>query len=84
MALAIRHVAPPSSGLTALLDALEQDLLAAPVVEVLDAQRETGRARRAACQEVRSLLNEAVAASEDSSAVAAPPDVHAGRGLHQH
>ena len=62
------------SGLTALLDALEQDLLAAPVDEVRDAQRATGRARQAACQEVRSLLDEPVAAGEDSPAPIPSPE----------
>ena len=60
------------SGLAALLDALEQDLLAAPEDEVEDAQRATGRARNTACQEVRSLLDEAVAAGEDGPAPMAP------------
>ena len=62
------------SGLAALLDALEQDLLAAPVDEVEDTQRATGRARHTACQEVRLLLDEAVAASEESPAPMAAPE----------
>ena len=72
-----------SSSLTALLDSLEQDLLAAPVDEVRDAQRETGRARQAACQEVRSLLDEALAASEDGPAAAASPRIDVRSGMHR-
>jgi hypothetical protein len=68
----------PQSGLTALLDALERELLAADADEVRDAWHETGRARSIACQEVRVLLNEAVAASEDGSAAMPPPDACAG------
>jgi hypothetical protein len=68
----------PQSGLTALLDALERELLAADADEVRDAWRETGRARSIACQEVRVLLNEAIAASEDGSAAMPPPDACAG------
>ena len=41
-------------------------------------------ARRLKLQKVRLLLNEAVAASEDGPAVAAPPGVHAGSRLHRH
>jgi hypothetical protein len=68
----------PRSGLTALLDALERELLAAPADEVRAAWRSTGRARNLACQEVRALLNEAIAASEDGSAATLPPDTCAG------
>jgi hypothetical protein len=66
------------SELTALLDALERELLAAHVDEVRDAWRAAGRARNIACQEVRTLLNEAIAASEDGSAATLPPDACAG------
>jgi hypothetical protein len=69
----------PQSGLTALLDALEQELLAAPPDEVRDAWRETGRARNIACQEVRTLLDEAIAASEDGST--ATPSLKGFAGL---
>ena len=72
------------SGLTALLDALERDLLAAPVDEVRDALGETGRARDAACQEIRSLLNEAMVASESGSAMTTLPKTRAKTGLHRH
>jgi hypothetical protein len=64
----------PQSELSALLDALERELLAAPADEVRDAWRETGRARTIASQEVRALLNEAIAASEEGSAATLPPD----------
>jgi hypothetical protein len=67
----------PQSGLTALLDALERELLFAPAKEVRNAWRETGRARNIVCEEIRALLNEAIAASEDGSA-APPPDTCAG------
>ena len=78
------RIRQPSSSLTALLDALERDLLAAPVDEVRDALGETGRALNAACQEVRSLLNEAMTASEGGSAVTTPPEACAKTGLHRH
>ena len=71
----------PHSGLTALLDAFEAELLAAPADEVRDALREAGRAGNVACQEVRALLNEATAASEDGSAATAWFDTCAGTGL---
>jgi hypothetical protein len=61
------------SALAALLDALERELLAAPADEVRGASRESGRARNIACQEVRALLDETIAASEDGS-TAPPPD----------
>ena len=59
----------PQSGLAALLDALERELLAAPVDEVREAWRGTDRARNIARQQIRALLNEAIAASEDSPAL---------------
>jgi hypothetical protein len=62
-------------GLTALLDALERELLAAQADEVPDALRESGRARNIVCQEIRALLNEAIAESEDGSAATLPPDI---------
>jgi hypothetical protein len=69
----------PQSGLAALLDALEQELLAAPVDEVCEAWRGTGRARNIARQEISALLNAAIAASEDSSALQhLPPDTFTG------
>jgi hypothetical protein len=71
----------PQSGLTALLDALERELLAAHPDELRDALRETGRARNIAYQEVRALLNDAIAASEDGSAATPPPDICSGTGL---
>jgi hypothetical protein len=68
----------PQSGLTKLLDALERELLAAGADELRDALRETGRARSIACQEIRVVLNEAIAASEDDPAATLPPDTCAG------
>ncbi len=50
-----------------MLDALERDLFAAPTNELRDTLRETGRARQAACQEVRALLNDAISAVENNS-----------------
>jgi hypothetical protein len=70
----------PQSGLTALLDALERELLAAQTDEVRDAWRGTGRARNIARQEVRALLNEAIAASEEGSTATLPPDTYTGLG----
>jgi hypothetical protein len=70
---AAQDIGPPGE-LTALLDALERELLAAPADEVRAAWRETGRAHNIACQEVRVLLNEAIAASEEGSAATLPPD----------
>ena len=64
----------PQFGLTALLDALERELLAAQADEVPDALRESGRARNIVCQEIRALLNEAIAESEDGTAATLPPD----------
>jgi hypothetical protein len=68
----------PQAALTAVLDALERELLAAHPAEVREAWREIGRARNIACQEVRALLDEAIAASEDGSAAPLPPDTYAG------
>jgi hypothetical protein len=64
----------PQAKLTALLDALERELLAARADEMRGAWRGTGRARDIACEEVRALLNEAIAASEEGSAATMPPD----------
>jgi hypothetical protein len=79
----------PLSGLTALLDALERELLAAQADEVRGAWRNTGRVRDAACQEIRSLLNEAQAATEEGSARTTPHDmrdepVRLDLGLYRH
>jgi hypothetical protein len=67
--------AHPSAALTALLDALEAELIAAPIEEVRDTLRLTGRARDAACQEVRSLLNEAKASTDAGSARTRPREM---------
>ena len=68
----------PQSRLAALLDALERELLAAPVDEVREAWRGTDRARNIARQQIRALLNEAIAASEEGSAAIPPPDTWTG------
>ena len=68
------RVGYPQSALTALLDALERELLAADADEVSDAWRESGPARKIACQEVWVVLNEAVATSKEDSAATLPPD----------
>jgi hypothetical protein len=65
----------PPAALSALLDALEAELLAAPMEEVRDTLRLTGRARDSACQEIRSLLNEATAATAEGSARTRPNDM---------
>jgi len=73
------------SGLTALLDALERDLLAAPADEVRETLRETGRAAEAVREEIRALVNEAIIASDDaSSPVTVPLNPRAGNGMHRH
>jgi hypothetical protein len=69
------RLAHPPAALTALLDALEAELLAAPPVEVRFSLRLTGRARDAACDEVRSLLDEAKAATDEGSAQVRPHDM---------
>jgi hypothetical protein len=68
----------PRPGLTALLDALERELLATSADEVRDAWRATGRVRDFACEEVRTVLDEAIAASNDGTAATLPPDTCAG------
>src|SRR5262249_45273374 len=69
----------PQSGLAMLLDALERELLAAPVDEVREAWRGIGRARNIARQEIQALLKAAIAASEDSPALQhLPPDTFTG------
>jgi hypothetical protein len=62
----------------ALLDGLERELLAAKTGEVRDAWRKTGRARNIVLQEVRALLDEAIAASEEGPAAILPPDIRIG------
>ena len=80
--MAMTRTGNPQSRLTALLDAFERELLAAPADEVRRAWRNTGRARDIACQEVRVLLNEAVAASEEGSAATLLPDACSGLDRH--
>src|SRR5215469_6249776 len=63
-------------GLT--IDPVGFELLAAPVDEVREAWRGTGRARNIARQQIRALLNEAIAASEEGSTAIPPPDTWTG------
>ncbi len=72
------------SRLTALLDALERELLAAHSDEVRDALRGTGRTRDVACQGIRAVLNEAIVASGTGFAATPPPDMGAKAGLYRH
>jgi hypothetical protein len=72
----------PLAGLTALLDALERELIATPADEVRNICRESRRARKIACQEVRALLNEAIAMSEEGSTATLPPDAGIGPDPH--
>ena len=74
----------PPSALATLLDALEAELLAAPAEEVRDALRETGRARDSACQEIRTLLDDATAADADASPAPTSHDLGDRPGLHWH
>src|SRR5215471_15402626 len=78
LVLAMTRTRYPQSGLAMLLDALERELLAAPVDEVREAWRGTDRARNIARQEIRALLNEAIAASEEDAAAIPPPDTWTG------
>ena len=71
----------PQSGLTALLDALEAELFAAPADDLRDALCEAGRAGTLVCHEVRALLNEAIAENEDGSAATLWFDTCARTGL---
>ena len=61
----MKDFSPLPSALEALLDALEADLVAASTEDVQDAIRETGRSKDGTCCEVRSVVDGAVAASED-------------------
>lgn len=72
------------SALTALLDALEADLLGAPKQEVQAALRETGRARERAIHELRSLLRDVQAGGRDRCPLATLPDEHNGMSTRQH
>lgn len=79
----IRPWATPSA-LTALLDALEADLLGAPKQEVQAALRETGRAREGAIHELRSLLRDAQAGGHDCCPLVTLPEEHDGMGTQRH
>ena len=64
----------PQSRLAALVDALEREILAAQPDEIRDAWHGTGRARAIALQEVRALLDEAIAASDEGPSETLPLD----------
>ena len=68
----------PQSRLAALLDALERELLAAQTDEMRDAWHRTGRAHKIALREVRALLDEAIAGSEEGLSATLPPDTRTG------
>ena len=72
------------AGLTALLDALEAELVIASTEEVHDALRETGRARDVVCREIRSLLADAMVAGEEDPVTTPPFDAAIRNGLHRH
>ena len=82
--MAVSRARNPRSRLAALLDALERELLAADADDVRGALADTGRAASIAGQQVRALLNEAVAASEDGPPVTPPQEQYAGTGLPRH
>lgn len=72
------------AALTALLDALEADLLLASKDDVQTALRETGRAKEGAVREIRSLLRDAEADSADRYPLALSSDEHDKMGTQQH
>ena len=72
------------SALTALLDALEADLLGAPKQEVQEALRESGRARKGAIHELKSLLRDVQASGHDRYPLATLPEEHDGMGTQLH
>ena len=72
------------SALAVLLDALEADLLVAPMQEVRTALRETSRARESAICELRSLLRDVQAADHDRCSPTPLPDDHDGMNGQRH
>ena len=72
------------AALTALLDALESDLLGAPKEDVQAALRETGRAKDGAIREIRSLLRDAESDSDDRCPLTLPSDEHDKTGTQRH
>jgi hypothetical protein len=72
------------AALTALLDALEADLLGASKEDVQAALRETGRAKEGAVREIRSLLRDAEGDSGDRYPLALPSDEHDEMGTQRH
>ncbi len=72
------------AALTALLDALESDLLGAPKEDVQAALRETGRAKEGAVREIRSLLHDAEGDSDDQYPLSLPSGDHDDLGTQRH
>ena len=72
------------SALTALLDALEADLLGAPKQEVQAALRETGRAQESAIHELRSLLRDVQADGRNRCPLSPLSDEHDGMSTQRH
>ena len=82
LAMTARWRAP--SALTALLDALEAELLGAPIAEVQAGLGETGRIREGVAREVRALLRDAEADGHDGGPHALPTDGRDGIGTQRH
>ena len=74
----------PIPALTALLDALEQELLAASADEMRGSLSDSGRARDAICPEIRSVLNEAQIESDAGSGEVVPFILRTGSHLCRH
>ena len=72
------------AALTALLDALEADLLGVSKEEVHAALRETGRTKEGAAREIRSLLRDAERDSNDRYPLALPSDEQNEMGTQRH
>lgn len=72
------------AALTALLDALESDLLGAPKEDVKAALRETGRAKEGAVREIKSLLHDAEGDGDDQYPLSLPSDDHDDFGTQRH
>ena len=74
----------PPAALTALLDALEADLLGAPKEDVQAALRDTSRAKEGAIREIRSLLRDAEGGNDDPYPPAPPFGEHDRLGTRRH
>jgi hypothetical protein len=73
-----------ASALSALLDALEVDLIDAPKQEVQAALHETGRVQESAIYELRSMLRDVQAEGHNRHPLAKLPDEHDGMSAQQH